>query len=241
MEGWNYFSYYSEIEEYFWKKRGAHLLVSPLDWAIMETWQRADIPLSAVLKGIDRAFEAYQRSRRGAGRPLKSLAYCTDAVIEAAEEEKEAGTGAATAKKWNAAGEETFSRQAVRAYVTRNLEQLRRAAERLPATATELRSRIAEIARSLEDALPLLDSPGTLDLEDFERRMTVLDDKLHAELTARADTELMLGIRRELDRQLSAYRSRMTAEQLAEVDRQFIRKRLLEEFFMPRMSLYYFS
>jgi len=71
--------------------------------------------------------------------------------------------------------------------------------------------------------------------------MTVLDDKLHAELTARADTELMLGIRRELDRQLSAYRSRMTAEQLAEVDRQFIRKRLLEEFFMPRMSLYYFS
>jgi hypothetical protein len=241
MEGWNYFSYYSEIEEYFWKKRGAHLLVSPLDWAIMETWQKADIPLSAVLKGIDRAFEAYQRSRRGAGRPLKSLAYCTDAVIEAAEEEKEAAAGAATTKKWNAAGEETFSRQAVRAYVTRNLEQLRRAAERLPATATEIRSRIAEIARSLEDALPLLESPGTLDLEDFERRMTVLDDKLHAELTARADTELMLGIRRELDRQLSAYRSRMTAEQLAEVDRQFIRKRLLEKFFMPRMSLYYFS
>src|SRR5713101_4112716 len=230
MEGWNYFSYYSEIEEYFWKKRGAHLLVSPLDWAIMETWQKADIPLSAVLKGIDRAFEAYQRSRRGAGRPLKSLAYCTDAVIEAAEEEKEAGAGAATAKKRNAAAEETFSRQAVRAYVARNLEQLRRGAERLPATATELRSRIAKIARSLEDALPLLDSPGTLDLEDFERRMTVLDDKLHAELTARADTELMLGIRRELDRQLSAYRSRMTAEQLAEVDRQFIRKRLLEKF-----------
>jgi hypothetical protein len=241
MEDWNYFSYYSEIEEFFWKKRGAHLLVSPLDWAIMETWQKADIPLSAVLKGIDRAFEAYQRSRRGAGRPLKSLAYCTDAVIEAAEEEKEAAAGAAPAKKWNAAGEETFSRQAVRAYVTRNLEQLRTAAERLPATATELRSRIAEVAHSLEDALPLLDSPGTLDLEDFERRMTVLDDKLHAELTARADAELMLGIRRELDRQLSAYRSRMTAEQLAEVDRQFIRKRLLEEFFMPRMSLYYFS
>jgi len=53
------------IEEYFWKKRGAHLLVSPLDWAIMETWQRAGVPLEAVLKGIDRAFESYGRSRRG--------------------------------------------------------------------------------------------------------------------------------------------------------------------------------
>src|SRR2546427_9004959 len=40
MDGWNYFNYFTEIEEYFWKKRGAHLLVSPLDWAIMEAWQK---------------------------------------------------------------------------------------------------------------------------------------------------------------------------------------------------------
>src|SRR5882724_6970847 len=72
MDGWNYFNYFTEIEEYFWKKRGAHLLVSPLDWAIMETWQKAGVPLEAVLKGIDSAFESYGRSRRGAGKPLKS-------------------------------------------------------------------------------------------------------------------------------------------------------------------------
>ena len=91
MDSWNYFNYFTEIEEYFWKKRGAHLLVSPLDWAIMETWQKAGIPLEAALVGIDRAFESYQRSRRGGlGKPLKSLAYCTDAVLEVAEERKEA-------------------------------------------------------------------------------------------------------------------------------------------------------
>src|SRR6202048_601042 len=94
MDGWNYFNYFTEIEEYFWKKRGAHLLVSPLDWAIMETWQKAGIPLDAALKGIDRAFESYQRSRRvGLSKPLKSLAYCTDAVLEAAEEQQEAAAG----------------------------------------------------------------------------------------------------------------------------------------------------
>ena len=64
MDGWNYFNYFTEIEEYFWKKRGAHLLVSPLDWAIMETWQKAGVPLEAALKGIDIAFESYGRSRR---------------------------------------------------------------------------------------------------------------------------------------------------------------------------------
>src|SRR5260221_13918335 len=68
MDGWNYFNYFTEIEEYFWKKRGAHLLVSPLDWAIMEAWQKAGVPLEAALKGIDKAFESYQRSRRGAGK-----------------------------------------------------------------------------------------------------------------------------------------------------------------------------
>ena len=72
MDGWNYFNYFTEIEEYFWKKRGAHLLVSPLDWAIMETWQKAGVPLEAVLKGIDSAFESYGRSRRGAGKPRKT-------------------------------------------------------------------------------------------------------------------------------------------------------------------------
>jgi hypothetical protein len=75
METFNYFNYFTEIEEYFWRKRGAHLLVSPLDWAIVETWQKAGVPLEAVLKGIDRAFESWSRSRRDAGgRQLKSLA-----------------------------------------------------------------------------------------------------------------------------------------------------------------------
>ncbi|MBZ5541420.1 MAG: hypothetical protein LAN61_12965 [Acidobacteriia bacterium] len=240
MDDWNYFSYYSEIEEYFWKKRGAHLLVSPLDWAIMETWQKADVPLSAVLKGIDRAFESYQRSRRGAGRPLKSLAYCTDAVLEAAEEEKAAAAGAAPPKKTAARAEETFSRDALRAYFGRNLEQLRSAAERLAADSGELAARVRDAALSLEGSLALVEAPGMLDIEDLERRLTVLDDKLQAALTSLASEEMMLGIRRELDRQLSAYRSKMKAEQLAQVERQFIHKRLLEEFRLPRLSLYYF-
>src|SRR5436190_8208924 len=129
MDGWNYFNYFTEIEEYFWKKRGAHLLVSPLDWAIMEVWQKAGVPLEAALKGIDRAFESYERSRRGAGKPLKSLAYCTDAVLEAAEESKEAGAGAQPANGSGAAGREAFSREDMRAYLERNMKLLRTAVE----------------------------------------------------------------------------------------------------------------
>src|SRR5256712_5138809 len=113
MDGWNYFNYFTEIEEYFWKKRGAHLLVSPLDWAIMEAWQKAGVPLEAVLKGIDKAFESYQRSRRGAGKPLKRLAYCTDAALEAAEGQQEAAAGSAPKSRPGSAAE-TFSREEIK-------------------------------------------------------------------------------------------------------------------------------
>src|SRR5438874_3121369 len=129
MDGWNYFNYFTEIEEYFWKKRGAHLLVSPLDWAIMEAWQKAGVPLEAALKGIDKAFESYQRSRRGAGKPLKNLAYCTDAVLEAAEEQQEATAGSSL-KDTRAKASEAFSREELKAYFAKNVTALNCAAGR---------------------------------------------------------------------------------------------------------------
>ncbi|HXJ13848.1 MAG TPA: hypothetical protein VNH19_16355 [Candidatus Limnocylindrales bacterium] len=241
MENWNYFNYFTEIEEHFWKKRGAHLLVSPLDWAIMETWQKAGVSLEAALKGIDRAFESYQRSRRGAGKPLKSLAYCTDAVLEAAEESIEAGAGAQPANGTRAAGKEAFSREDVRAYLESNMKLLRKAVERVSESQPGLGDLIAQAVNSLFGAMTLLEAPGQVDLEDLERRLTILDEKLHAALMSNASEELMLKIRREVDSQLAAYRRKMKAEQLAVVEKQYLQKRLLDEYRVPRLSLFYFA
>jgi hypothetical protein len=240
MENWNYFNYFTEIEEYFWKKRGAHLLVSPLDWAIMETWRKAGVPLEAALKGIDRAFESYQRSRRGAGKPLKSLTYCTDAVLEAAEELQEAAAGAAPAKE-NARATEHFTRDALRVYITKNAALLRASAKRLAASHPPLSTLLLDFANSLGTALTLLEAPGALDLEDLERRLTIVDEKIHAALLTHTGEGLMLKIHREVDSQLSSYRRKMKAGQLALVERQYLQKRLLDEFQLPRLSLFYFS
>jgi hypothetical protein len=240
MDGWNYFNYFTEIEEYFWKKRGAHLLVSPLDWAIMEAWQKAGVPLDAALKGIDKAFESYKSSRRGAGKPLKNLAYCTDAVLEAAEEQKEAAAGSST-KVARSAASEAFSRDELRTYFAKNAAHLKRAAEKSLPQQLEIAGRLMEIAESLESRGQLLDMPETLDLEDLERRLTILDEKIQALLTTHAPEELMLRIRREVDGQLAMYRRKMKAQQLAMVEKQYVQKRLLEEFGIPRLSLFYLS
>ena len=240
MDGWNYFNYFTEIEEYFWKKRGAHLLVSPLDWAIMEAWQKAGVPLEAVLKGIDKAFESYQRSRRGAGKALKSLAYCTDAVLEAAEEQQEALAGSAP-KSGRMSPAETFSREELKGYFATNGERLLQAAATNVAGHAEMAARLTEIAKSLEANASLLDVPGKIDLEDLERRLTILDDRLHAVLASHAPEGTMLKVRREMDGQLAAYRRKMKADQLALIEKQYVQKRLLEEFGLPRLSLFYLA
>jgi hypothetical protein len=239
MENWNYFNYFTEIEEYFWKKRGAHLLVSPLDWAIMETWQKAGVPLEAALKGIDRAFDSYQRSRRGAGKPLKNLAYCTDAVLEAAEESQDAAVGASP--KATAAAADIFSREELRTHLQRNATLILKAAERCRKSQPALATILQSVSESVGGVQVVLDAPGNVDLEDLELRLTILDEKLHAAVLTHASEELMLKARREVDSQLSAYRRKMKAAQLGLVEKQYLQKRLLGEHLLPRLSLYYFS
>jgi len=242
MGTFNYFNYYTEIEEHFWKKRGAHLLVSPLDWAIVETWQKAEIPLPVVLRGIDRAFESWERSKRAAGgRQLKSLAYCVDAVLDAAAEDKEASVGAGPEVKRTAPAAEPFSREELWKYIERNVSRLRAAAEKQRAARAALATRLEETAKKLEEALPVVDTPGAIDLEDLERRLTVLEEKVAAAVSSDADEESMLEVRREMDRALAPYRRKMSAEQLAQLERQYMQKRLFERFEVPRLSLFYLT
>jgi hypothetical protein len=240
MAAFNYFNYYTEIEEHFWRKRGAHMLVSPLDWAILETWQQAGIPLTAVLKGIDRAFESYSRSRRGAGKPLKSLAYCMDAVLEAAEQEREiaAGKGPEVPR---ANRTETFSTTELNTYFARNRERLAKAMETARSDQSDLASRLAEASEKLAALATLVGAPGMLDLEDLERRLTVIEEKLTAAMRASAPDETLVGIRRDLDRQLAPYRGKMTAAQLGQLEQKYIDKRLWEHYKLPRLSLYYLT
>src|SRR6476620_9221040 len=81
----NYFNYFTEIEERFRRVRGTGLfLLSPLDWALIENWRTAGVPLEAVLKGIGATFEKWN-SRKSKRRLQHALAYCAQAVVETAQ------------------------------------------------------------------------------------------------------------------------------------------------------------
>lgn len=234
MNAFNYFNYYTEIEEYFWQKRGAHILVSTLDWAVIESWQKASIPLDVVLKGIDRAFERYQAKPRP--RLIKSLLYCVDAVAEVAEEAREAaaGRGPQGAVRDAAA---PFAAGEIATYLRANAAVLYRAAERAGVAA--LTPAFLEIADALEALAAQPATDASANLEDLERHLTVFEEKLLAAFTQAASADELLTLRREVERGLAPYRRKMKAEQLALIEKQFLQKKLFERHNLPRLSLFY--
>jgi hypothetical protein len=224
-EDWacNYFNYFTEIEEHFQKARGTSLfLLSTLDWALIESWKNAGVPLEAVLRGIDAAFLKW-RSRKSKVRMINSLAYCTQAVLE----EAQAMAGLARPASARPAAP-PFELQELRSYLELNASELRKHSE----TACQ------EIAAALDR---LADAAEThyQDLEDLERRLTALEDKMIAATRALQTDKELLAARRDLDSQLRPYRGKMTADQLSMLEKQFLERRLLESASLPRLSLFY--
>lgn len=233
----NYFNYFTEIEERFQQRRGSLLLLSTLDWALIETWREAGIPLEAVLRGIDSAFDKHDAQARRTARPRKvnGLAWCAQAVLEAAEQARDAAIGAASAR--TAPPDSGFEAARIARYLRRNSATLLRASDTLPqpasTAAAEAAGRLSELASAAEAA----SEPTSL--EELDRTLTVLEEKLFAALmTATPEAELT-ALRTQADRELAPYRGKMKAVQIKQVQQQFLQKRLLESHALPRLSLFY--
>jgi len=218
----NYFNYFTEIEEHFQKTRGTSLfLFSPLDWALAGAWKEAGIPLEAVLRGIDAAFEKW-RTRKVKTQKVNSLAFCTQAVMT----EAQVMAGAIPARARETAP--PFPLEELRRFLEANTQALR--AKEHPA--------FQEIAGALDRLNAELEKYYN-DLEELERHLTVLEEKMVAAARmARTDAEL-LAARRDLDLHLRPYRGKMSAEQLAMLEKQFLERSLLEQNGLPRLSLFY--
>ena len=232
----NYFNYFTEIEEHFSQRRGALLLLSTLDWALIETWREAGIPLEAVLRGIDSAFDKFEaRQKRGRMRRVNGLAWCAQAVMEASEELREASAGSAPAAA--EVRDSGFESERVAAHLDSAANALVNSAiAPQPCAATAVRLR--ELAGGVRSSS---NENGTHDLEALERILTVLEEKLFSSLTAAAPEDLLLNLKEHAARELAPYRSRMGAVQLRQVEHQFVTKQLLVHYGLPRLSLFYMS
>ena len=236
----NYFNYFTEIEDHFLRRRGGGLLLSTLDWALIETWKDAGIPLEAVLRGIDAAFDRYEQ-RPSKTQKINGLAWCSQAVLGAAGDMKEAAVGAAGAEPAAPAKSRTgqgFEPDRVAEFLRRNAELLeaaelpRRSGVSVQAVALQAATTLRHLAEEAKDKL-------SGNLEQLERRLTVLEEKLFAALLASTPDEEIVAVRAEADRDLAPYRRKMSGAQIDQLQKQYVHKRLLEKYSLPRLSLFY--
>ncbi len=223
-EDWtsNYFNYFTEAEEHFQRARGSGTFrFSTLDWALLESWKNSEVPLEAVLRGIDAAF-AKRRARKSRVELINSLAYCAQAVMV----EARILAGAAPARAARDAGP-PFPLEDLRAFLERNAAALRQRGAAFEATAAALERLAAEAETHFAD------------LEQLEQRLTALEEKMIAAARSAQSEEELFQARRALDTELRPYRGKMTAEQLSMLERQYLDRRLLEDAGLPRLSLFY--
>jgi hypothetical protein len=212
----NYFNYFTEIEEHFQKARGTSLfLLSPLDWALIETWKNSGVPLESVLRGIDASFEKYHAKKQKTQR-VNSLAFCAQAVLMEAQLSSEGGGERAPEAA-------PFPENEVRQYLLNNAGELRKQAE------------FESVAAKLEQ----LAVEDCKNLEALEQQLSVLEQRIIAIARSRQTDESALETKRELEAQLRPYRGKMTAPQLAMLEQQYFERRILEAGNLPRLSLFY--
>jgi len=249
----NYFNYFTEVEEEFVRRRGKPLLVSPLDWALIESWKNAGIPLHIVLRAINQAFDAYD-ARPRKYRKVNSVFYCQQEVESTFADYRLSQVGGdpnieigphtqkpgAKSKQHQQETAEAFSKQVLLDFLARSDSELSAAAAlasemsraEIESSIMRARARLIEIARELEISAQVNAEAIEHDLDAIDRMI------LHSAIRASGEDEIE-KIRREAEAQLRPYSKKMDKAIYQQTVQNFISRRLREMNNVPRLSLFY--
>ena len=247
----NYFNYFTEVEEEFVRRRGKPLLVSPLDWALIESWKNAGIPLHIVLRAINKSFDAYD-ARPRKYRKVNSIFYCQQEVEASFAEYRLAQVGGGTAgdadhsAKAQAATSahkpavEPFPRPVLLAFLSRSDDELRAAASAAKEGGrAEIENAINRARARLQEITGEVESLQTVNAEAIEHDLDAIDRLLLGGARRDIGDDGVARLREEAETQLKAYRKKMDKAIYEQTLENFVARRLRESNGLPRLSLFY--
>jgi hypothetical protein len=226
----NYYNYYTEIEETFVRRRGKHLFLSPLDWAMIETWKERGIPLHIVLRAIESVFDVFDRQPPGT-RTIKSLFYCREEVDVQFAEWSKSRAGAHTADDPQQSSDRgaDFSGDAVTAHIKNAIDELRSNPN------DSLREDLDRAIKRLEElSADLADDPATVDAT-----LADIEGLLERGVLSNWDRVHLKNLEGEIAGQLRAFKSEMEPAAYKTTFDLMLMKRLREEAGIPRLGLFY--
>lgn len=235
----NYFNYFTEIEETFIRRRGRNLLLSPLDWALIEDWQEREIPLHIILRAIESVFDTAEK-QPNKKRTIKGLSYCKEEIEAQFAEWAEMQTGKSVqSSKFKAqssdenfqnSGDELFSKEAIENHFGEIIFELEQAKEK---SSGELQETFERVLNRLTELQNDNSKPEKLE-ESLEKLDALIDDAL-----INSGGEKLSELKKEIEKNLASYKSKMEAEVYQRTFDLMLTKRLREDAEIPRLSLFY--
>jgi|WetSurMetagenome_2_1015567.scaffolds.fasta_scaffold12558_1 hypothetical protein len=239
----NYYNYFTEIEEHFVKRRGKHLLISPMDWSLIATWREAGIPLHVAIRGIDIAMDSYFARQHGGSSKVNSLCYCHDAVMTEYAAFMEARVGASSTDMHTASvvseadsdekGE--FKIDEIAGFISERISEIKALPAKLYAE-SRLEGLHRVLAR-LEEVMQIREA-DRVDSEAVERDLALIDDLLVTELRGFIPLEEMTEWEKEAKKELTIYKKRLPKETYAKIFENFLRNKIHRKFNVGEMSLF---
>ncbi|CAN5868848.1 hypothetical protein BH18ACI4_BH18ACI4_13820 [soil metagenome] len=240
----NYFNYFTEIEDAFVRRRGKHLLLSPMDWALIESWKAMNVPLHVALRGIEKAFDSWEAKPRK--RSVKSLLYCQEEVEAQYAEWLESHVGAdpdGDSEPALAGNEDEglpFPRQTILEHLRRGRSALVQTfGERKQLQENDFTDALARAASLLEDLERDFKQSATADAQKLEVSLTGLERMLSDAIRSVVTVDQLEAVTREVTEQLRPYRKLMDATVYEQTFDNLLLKGLRAQFAVPRLSLFY--
>ena len=233
----NYFNYFSEIEAAFIRRRGRNLLLSPLDWTLIEAWQEREVPLHIILRGIEKVFDAADK-QPARKRTIKSLTYCREEVEAQYSEWLESQIGKVQNSTIEVQSSETNGKDGAKEAVFPDetvVAHLEKVAEELKSAQSKAQNEVSKVLQETEKDLVKL-RENFSDVETLEKELEKLDALVDKCLLENHSSE---ALKKEIGTNLTSYKNKMDAETYQHTfDLMFV-KRLRDEAEIPRFSLFY--
>jgi hypothetical protein len=220
----NYFNYFTEVEEYFVRKRGKNVWVAPLDWCLIELWKENGIPLNVVLRGIDRSFEAAQKRQK---KSPSTLFYCHPAVMEVFEEYQNALVGSSEEAGADSSEKDMLPNDEIRAHLELLVAALDRPDDEHFA---RVKTRVGELRQEVEARRQL--AP-----EELDRQLTELECFLAEGLQERMNPEDRQAAKDEVSAETRIYRRHLNKEMYERLCRSHLRRKILAGEGIPEFTI----
>jgi len=234
----NYFSYFSEIEDTFIRRRGKHLMLSPIDWALIESWKERGVPLHVAVRGIEHAFDSYDAKKQK--RTVKTLLYCQEEVEAQYAEWLESRVGSHD-DKTDAADDfkSPFPRTTVIAHLERSVAEFTRLGSQRKSAQDEFSEALMRATKLLTEIADDYRSSAQPDTRKLEESLTGVERMIDDAMRTAIDSKTLKLIDTEVDSQIKPYKRHMDKAAFAQTRENLLRKRLREHFGVPRLSLFF--